>query len=72
MGGVAWTYYFQSQFIDLLLGFVGPFVAIIAVFVIWLEWDEWKIERELRAEEMKIESPKTPVRRRRGRPKKKK
>jgi len=51
VGGVAWTYYFLPQFISLLLGFVGPFVALIAIFIIWLELDEWRIERELRAEE---------------------
>jgi hypothetical protein len=66
IGGVAWTWFFKWQFVEVLLGFIGPFVALIAIFIIWLEIDEWRIERELKAEEERVKA-----RRRRGRPRKK-
>lgn len=59
-GGIAWTLYFFDRFLTVLLGFLGPFVALVAAFVVWLELDEWKIERELKAEE----KPKKRIRKR--------
>lgn len=53
IGGVAWTYYYLTDFISILKGIIGPIVALVGLFVVWLELDELKIEKELASEEKK-------------------
>ena len=53
IGGVAWTYYYWASFVRVILGVIGPLVAILGLFIVWLELDELRIERELKSEEKK-------------------
>ena len=58
IGGVAWTWLNWASFVRVILGVIGPLVAILGLFIVWLELDELRIERELKSEEKKTKRSK--------------
>lgn len=44
--------------LTVIKGLVPLGVLFIGIFIVWLEWDELRIERELKAEEKKLEKRK--------------
>jgi len=66
MVGSVWTIYKYTliEFWVVLQGIIPPLVFILGLFVVWLELDELRIERELKAEEVKAARPKRKAKRR--------